>query len=164
MVKNDVGKMQTNWLVPKHKKNHLSTPIGILLGQNVCIYGIKVGMPKVKVTFDLKLPINHKQIKIFLGHTGYYQKFIWHYSNITFPIDELLKKEVEFQWIQECDNAFELLKRKLIEAPILRFTNWSRKLHVHLDASNFFVDVVLSQSYNEMVNHPNTCVSWKLNK
>jgi hypothetical protein len=146
------------------KKCIFVTPIGILLRNIVCKYGIKFDMTKIKVILDLKLQINHKQTKILHGHIGYYQKFIRHYSDIIFPTDKLLKKEVEFQWIQECDNAFELLKIKLIEAPILRFTNWSRKLHVHLDASNFVVDVVLYQSYNEMVNHPNTYVSWKLNK
>jgi hypothetical protein len=81
--------------------------------------------PKIKVILDLKPPINQKKIKIFLGHTGYYKKIIQHYSDITFPIDELLKKEVEFQWSQECNEYFELLKRKLVEAPILRFPDWS---------------------------------------
>jgi hypothetical protein len=68
-------------------------------------------MAKIKVILDLKPPINQKKIKIFLGHTGYYRKFIQHYSNINFPIDKLLKKEVEFQWSQECNESFELLKK-----------------------------------------------------
>jgi hypothetical protein len=82
-------------------------------------------MAKIKVILDLKPPINQKQIKIFLGHTGYYKNLFRHYSDITFPIDELLKKEVEFQWSQECNESFELLKRKLVEAPILIFPDWS---------------------------------------
>jgi hypothetical protein len=67
-------------------------PIGILLGHVVCKYGVKVDMEKIKIILDLKPPVNQKQIKNFLGHTGYYRKFIHHYSDITFPMDELLQK------------------------------------------------------------------------
>jgi hypothetical protein len=74
----------------KIKKCIFSTPIGILLGHVVCKYGVKFNMAKIKIILDLKPPVNKKQIKILLGHTGYYRKFIFHYSDITFPIDELL--------------------------------------------------------------------------
>jgi hypothetical protein len=74
------------------KKCIFSTPIGILLGHMVCKDGVKVDMEKIKIILDLKPPVNQKQIKIFLGHTGYYRKFIHHYSDITFPMDELLRK------------------------------------------------------------------------
>jgi hypothetical protein len=56
----------------------------------VCKDGVKVDMEKIKIILDLRPPVNQKQIKIFLGHTGYYRKFIRHYSDITFPMDELL--------------------------------------------------------------------------
>jgi len=85
----------------------------------MCKYGLKVDMVKIKVILVLKPLVNKKQIKIFHGHTRYQKKFTHHYFDITFPIDELLKKEVEFQWSQECNKSFELLKRKLVEAPIL---------------------------------------------
>jgi hypothetical protein len=121
-------------------------------------------MAKIKVILDLKPPVNQKQIKIFLGHTGYYRKFIRHYSDITFPIDELLKKEVEFYWSQECNKSFEILKIKLVEAPILRFPDWSKKFHVHVDASNVVVGSVLAQPYDDLIDHPNAYASRKLNK
>jgi hypothetical protein len=76
----------------------------------------------------------------------------------------MLKKEVEFQWSQECNEYFELLKRKLVEATILGFPNWSRKFYVHVDASNVIVVLVLSQPYDDMVNQPNAYASRKLNK
>jgi hypothetical protein len=68
-----------------------ATPIGILLGHVVCKEGTKVDIAKIKVIIDLKPVANPKQIRIFLGHTGYYRKFIIHYSNITYPMDELLE-------------------------------------------------------------------------
>jgi hypothetical protein len=76
------------------KKCIFSTPMGILLGHIVCKDIIKIDMSKIKVILNLKLLINQKQIKMFLRNIGYYRKFIQHYSNITFSIDELLKKEV----------------------------------------------------------------------
>jgi len=54
----------------------------------------------------------------------YYRKFIRHYSNITFPLDKLLKNDADFVWSTDCEESFETLKRKLVEAPIFRFTDW----------------------------------------
>ena len=109
------------------KKCIFATPIGILLGHVVCKEGIKVNLAKIKVIIDLTPSSNPKQIRIFLGHTGYYRKFIRHYSDITYPMDELLRIDVQFHWIKECHQSFELLKRKLVEAPILRFQDYGQK-------------------------------------
>jgi len=72
------------------KKCIFSTHIGILLGHIVCKDGIKFDMAKIKIIIDLKPPTNPKHIRIFMGHTSYYRKFIRHYYDITFPMDELL--------------------------------------------------------------------------
>jgi hypothetical protein len=101
-------------------------------------------MVKIKIILDLKPPMNKKQIKIFLGHIEYYRKFIHHYSDITFPMDELLQNEIEFIWSQDCQESFEFLKKKLVEAPILKFHDWSRRFHVHVNASNVVVGSVLA--------------------
>jgi hypothetical protein len=84
--------IQANPTIFKHQEIHISTPIGIMLGHMVCKYRVKVDMEKIKIILDLNPPMNQKQIKIFLGHTGYYRKFMCHYSDITFPMDELLSK------------------------------------------------------------------------
>ena len=73
-----------------------ATPIGILLGHVVCEEGIKVDIAKIKAIIDLKPPKYPKKIKIFLENTGYYRKFIRHYSDITYPMDELLRIDVSF--------------------------------------------------------------------
>ena len=57
-----------------------------------------------------------------------------------------------------------LLKRKLVEAPILKFPNWSKKFHVHIDASALAVDAILTQPTDDATNHPNAYTSRKLNK
>ena len=69
------------------KKCIFATPIGILLGHIVCKEGIKVDIAKIKVIVDLKAPVNAKKIRIFLGHIGYYRKFIRQYSDITYPLE-----------------------------------------------------------------------------
>ena len=71
------------------KKCIFSTPIGILLGHIVCKEGIKVDFTKIKIILDLKPPVNPKQVRVLLGHTGYYRKFIRYYSDMTYPLEEL---------------------------------------------------------------------------
>lgn len=144
------------------KKCIFLAPIGILLGHVVCKDGIKVDMAKIKIIVDLKPLTNPKQIRVFLGHTGYYQKFIRQYSDITFPLDELLRQGVEFIWSKECIDSFETLKKKLVEPPILKFPNWLIRFHVHIDASAIAVEAILAQPYDN-VDHPNSYASWKLN-
>ena len=78
------------------------TAMGILLGHIVCKEGIKVDFSKIKIILDLKPPINPKQVRVLLGHTGYYRKFIRHYSDMTYPLEELLKDDIEFKWTEEC--------------------------------------------------------------
>jgi len=137
--------------------------MGILLGHIVCKDEIKVDMAKIKIIIDLKPLTNPKQIQVFLGHTGYYRKFIRQYSDITFPLDELLQQGIEYMWSKECNDSYEALERKLVEAPILKFPNWSIKFHVHINASAIVVGEILAQPYND-VNHPNSYASRKLNK
>ena len=78
------------------KKCIFVTPIGILLGHIVCKEGIKVDFAKIKIIIDLKPPVNPKQVRVLLGHTGYYRKFIRYYSDRTCPLEELLREYHEF--------------------------------------------------------------------
>ena len=126
------------------KKCIFATPIGILLGHVVYKEGIKVDIAKIKVIIYLKALVNSKQIRIFIGHTGYYRKFIRQYSDITYPLEELLRADVPYHWTNEFQQSFEMLKRKLVEAPILKFPDWSRKFHVHIDALALDVSAILA--------------------
>ena len=72
------------------------TPIGILLGHIVFKEGIKVDFAKIKIILDLKPPVNSKQVRVLLGHTAYYRKFIRYYSDMTYALEELLRKDKEF--------------------------------------------------------------------
>ena len=76
------------------------------MGDVVSKEGIKVDMVRIKVILDLKPLVNRKYIKIFLGHTRYYKRFIRNLPDITFPIDGILKKDVPFNWSKECNESF----------------------------------------------------------
>ena len=121
------------------------THIWILLGHIVCKEGIEVDFTKIKIILNSKPPVNPKQVRVLLGHTGYYRKFIRYYSDMTYPLEELLREDQEFDWIEECNISFETLKRKLVEAPILRFPNWLTKFHVHISASGLEIGSILTQ-------------------
>ena len=64
---------------------------------------------------------------------------------MTYPLEELLKDNQEFNWTEECYISFKKLKRKLVEAPILKFLNWSIKFHVHTDALGLEIGAILTQ-------------------
>ena len=143
---------------------HISYPIGILLGHIVCKEGIKVDFTKIKIILNLKSSVNPKQVRVLLGHTGYYRQFIRYYSDMTYPPEELLREDQEFDWIEECNISFETLKRKLVEAPILRFPNWSTEFHVHIDASGLAIRVILTQPGDNGMDYPIVYSSKNLNK
>ena len=140
------------------------TPIGILLGHIVYKEGIKVDFAKIKIILNLKPPVSSKQVRVLLGHTGYYKKFIRYYSDMTYPLEELLREYKEFDWTKECNISFEKLKIKLVEAPILKFPNWSTKFHVHIDASGLAIGAILPQPGDDGMDYPIVYSSRKLNK
>ena len=91
-----VGEMSTNSTIPKHQEMHICNPIGTLLGHIVCKEGIKVDFAKIKIILDLKAPVNPKQVRVLLGHTKYYRKFIRYYSYMTYPLEGILREYKEF--------------------------------------------------------------------
>ena len=108
--------------------------------------------------------MNPKQVRVLLGHTGYYRKFIRYYSDKTYPLEELLREDQEFNSTDECNISFETLKRKLVEAPILRFPNWSIKFHVHIDTSGLAIGAILTQPRDDRMDYLIVYSSRKLNK
>ena len=83
---------------------------------------------------------------------------------MTYPLEELLREDQEFDWTKECNISFEMLKIKLVEATILRFPNWSTKFHVHIDASSLAIGAILTQPGDDGMDNPIVYSSRKLNK
>ncbi|KAL4154336.1 hypothetical protein QTP88_000215 [Uroleucon formosanum] len=92
---------------------------------------------------DLK---DHESIlRDFLGLSGYYRRFIEGYSQTAKPLTALLNKDVPFEWSTECQRAFEMLKQKLVEAPVLQYPDFERPFILTTDASQFAIGSILSQ-------------------
>ena len=83
---------------------------------------------------------------------------------MTYPLEELLKDDQEFKWTEECQISFDKLKRKLVEAPILKFPNWLTKFHVHIDALGLAIRAILTQPGDDGMDYPIVYTSQKLNK
>jgi len=96
---------------------------GIVLGHHILGDGIKVDSSKVEFISKLLVPICQKDVRSFLGFTGYNRRFIENFTKTASPLFKLLTKDCEFNWNFECQAAFETLKRRIFEAPILKGPN-----------------------------------------
>ncbi|GJR34667.1 reverse transcriptase domain-containing protein [Tanacetum coccineum] len=110
--------------------------------------GIEVDRAKVDVIAKLPHPTTVKGVRSFLGHAGFYCRFIQDFSKISRPITHLLKKNTPFVFSQDCINAFETLKKKLTEAPILVVPDWNLPFELICDASDFAIGAVLGQQFD----------------
>nr|GFA04466.1 reverse transcriptase domain-containing protein [Tanacetum cinerariifolium] len=118
---------------------------GIVLGHNISKKGIEVNKAKIEVISKLPHPTTVKGIRSFLGHAGFYRRFIKDFSKISRPMTHLLEKNSPFIFSNECIQVFWTLKDKLTEAPILIAPNWDQPFELMCDASDFAVGDVLGQ-------------------
>nr|GEX57620.1 reverse transcriptase domain-containing protein [Tanacetum cinerariifolium] len=100
---------------------------------------------KVDVIAKLPHPITVKGIRSFLSHVGFYRRFIQDFSKISRPMTHLLEKNTPFIFSEDCIKAFQTLKKKLTEAPILIAPNWDLPFELMCDASDFAIGAVLGQ-------------------
>ncbi|GKA22176.1 hypothetical protein Tco_0708138 [Tanacetum coccineum] len=103
-----------NW-----EKCHFMVKQFIVLGHKISKSGIEVDKAKVDVIAKLPHPTTVKGVRSFLGHVGFYRRFIQDFSKISQPMTHLLEKATPFVFSKECVEAFNALKKKLTEAPIL---------------------------------------------
>ncbi|GKC62614.1 reverse transcriptase domain-containing protein [Tanacetum coccineum] len=113
--------------------------------QNAQPSGIEVDKAKVDVIAKLPHPTSVKGIQIFLGHVGFYRRFIQDFSKIARPMTHLFEKDTPFIFLKECIESFDILKKKLIEAPILVASDWDLPFEIMCDASDYAVGAVLGQ-------------------
>nr|GEW32721.1 hypothetical protein [Tanacetum cinerariifolium] len=106
---------------------------------------IKVDKAIVDVIAKLPHPTTVKVIRSFLGHAGFYQRFIQDFSKIARLMTRLLEKDTPFLFSKECVKAFQTLKRTLIEAPILIASEWDMPFELMCDASDFAIGAILGK-------------------
>ncbi|GJW89957.1 reverse transcriptase domain-containing protein [Tanacetum coccineum] len=124
---------ETN-LVLNWEKCHFMVKEGIVLGHKVSGSGIEVDKAKIKAFSKLPYPTNVKAIRSFLGHAGFYRRFIKDFSQIARPMTQLLVKDAPFNFSEECIQAFDKLKRELTQAPIMIKPDWSLPFKIMCDA------------------------------
>eukprot|EP00253_Pinus_taeda_P020172 PITA_20172 len=130
------------------EKCHMMMNEGILLGHFVSLLGIQIDLAKIQVILTLPIPKTQTEVRSFLGHAGYYRRFIKDFFKIASPLFVLLTKNAEFKWTDDCEKAFDQLQHQLSIAPILRGPDWALPFHISADASNTAIGVVLGQEEN----------------
>ena len=103
-----------NW-----EKCHFMVHEGIVLGHRISARGIEVNRAKIEAIEILPPPLSVKGIRSFLGHAGFYRRFIKDFSRIAKPLSSLLVQGTTFDFDEQCLQAFSVLKDKLVSTPIV---------------------------------------------
>ena len=115
------------------------------LGHIISAEGVVTDPEKISAVKDWPVPHTKKQLRSFLGFCSYYRKFVKGFSFISKPLYALTEDKVKFSWGEECQNAFDELKRVLSFSPMLSFPREEEKFILDTDASNIGIGAVLSQ-------------------
>ncbi|KAM6558751.1 hypothetical protein CsatA_027990 [Cannabis sativa] len=137
-------------LVLNWEKCHFMVTEGIVLGHKISKEGIEVDRAKVSTIENLPPPVSVKGVRSFLGHAGFYRRFIKDFSKVAKPLSNLLASGVPFEFGKDCLEAFQILKEKLISAPIVTTPNWELPFEIMCDASDYAIGAVLGQRVDKV--------------
>ena len=136
------------------------------LGHLISPEGISPLPNKLDCIQHMPVPKNVKEIKQFVGLTGYYTKFVPRFADISIPLTTLTKRDKKFEWTPTCQKSFDLLKETLCGEPVLKYADTSKLYTLYTDASKFSWAGVLTQSHtmvkdgkSTITDHPVTFVS-----
>ncbi|XP_028805003.1 uncharacterized protein LOC114759930 [Neltuma alba] len=132
-------------LILNFEKCHFMVNNGIVLGHLVSRKGIEVDKAKIEVIASLPYPTNLKELRSFLGHAGFYQRFVKDFSKIANPLSRLMQKDVAFVFDDACKKAFDSLKSMLVSPPILSAPDWKLDFELACDASHTSIRAVLDK-------------------
>ncbi|CAN6544149.1 unnamed protein product [Malus baccata var. baccata] len=136
--------VETN-LVLNWEKCHFMVKQGIVVGHIISEKGIEVDKSKIDLVRHLPSPTSVREVRSFLGHAGFYRRFIKDFSKIAQPLCRLLQKEVAFEFTKECTESFNQLKELLTTTPIIVPPDWSLPFELMCDASDYALGAVLGQ-------------------
>ncbi|KAL4315591.1 hypothetical protein AHAS_Ahas15G0200400 [Arachis hypogaea] len=141
---------ETN-LVLNWEKCHFLVTEGIVPGHKISNKGIEVDQAKLEVIEKLPPPANVKAIRSFLGHAGFYRRFIKNFSKIAKLLSNLLAADTPFVFDTECLQPFETLKAKLVTTPVISAPDWTLPLKLICDASDHAIGAVLGQRHDKLL-------------
>ena len=118
---------------------------GIALGHKNSVAGLEVNQEKVAIIKTLLPPKTVKGMRSFLGHAGFYRRFVKESSKISIPLCRLLEKDAKFNFDESCRHAFDAVKSRLVTTPIMVIPDWNNEFEIMCDARDFAMRVVLGQ-------------------
>ena len=118
---------------------------GIVLGHKIFVVGLEVDQVEVVVIKTLRPPTTVKGIRSFLGHAGFYRRFIKDFSKISIPLCRLWEKDANFDFDESCRSAFEEIKSRLVTSPIMLTPDWNNDFDIMCDASDYAMRAILRQ-------------------
>lgn len=119
---------------------------------------------KVECIVNFPAPTTKRELRRFLGMTGYYRAFCKNFAEIASPLTSLLSQSKVFDWSTECQLAFDAIKRVLCSAPVLSAPNFLRAFKLEVDASDIGAGAVLIQEDDAGIDHPICYFSKKFTK
>ncbi|XP_056695198.1 uncharacterized protein [Spinacia oleracea] len=131
---------------------HFMVNEGVVLGHLISERGIQVDRAKIEVIEKLPPPVNVKGVRSFLGHAGFYRRFIKDFSKIAKPLTQLLLKDATFEFTDACLESFDRIKRALITAPIIQPPDWDLPFEIMCDASDYAIGAVLGYRKNKVLH------------
>jgi hypothetical protein len=157
-VRRVFNRLRENELYAKPSKCSFAQTSISFLGHIIEQGKIRMDAKKVTAIKDWQPPKNVHDVRSFLGLCNYYRRFVKGYSEIALPLTELTKKDKDWDWSSQCQNAFERLKKSMWTNPVLALPDMTKPFEVHTDASDFALGGVLMQE-----GHPVAYESRKLN-
>lgn len=133
------------------------------LGHHLTDKGILPDKSKYVAIEDYPTPKTADEAKRFVAFCNYYRRFIRNFAELAYPLNRLTRKNQKFEWTDLCEEAFQELKKALLNPPILKYPDFSKQFTVITDASNIACGAILAQEYDGL-DHPIAYASRTLTK